>query len=356
MDRTLFTTLTLFLLFVGFVTLVMTILLPFFPSLGWSVVIAVITAPIYRRLRSALRGNDTSAAAVMTATVVVTICIPLVAVIAIVANEAASIYRILEERGAEGIPQTLTPLLTHPLALSLKERLEPLVGAIPVDIASSILPAIKRSAGVIASTSAAAMKNIATLFFQLFFMTIILFFIYRDGERLNDLFWKAIPIDQGKRDLVEGTIRRVFQAVIFGMFLTCVAQGILGGLGFWVTGLPSPIFFGSIMIIAAFIPVIGTALIWAPGGIYLIIQGKLMAGIGLLLWGGAVVGSIDNLLRPLFISGRSKLPILLVALGALGGLIAFGLIGVVFGPLILAIPFELLRDRIAGEPSTNENP
>jgi len=356
MDRTLFTTLTLFALFAGFAALVVTILLPFFPSIGWGVVIAVITSPIYRRLRRLLRGNDTTAAAVMTTVVAVTICLPLVAVIMVIANEAASLYRLLEESGTDGILRSLSPLLQHPLALSLKERLDPFIAPLPADIASQILPALKRSAGFIAATSAAAAKNIATLFFQIFFMTIILFFIYRDGERINDRLWDALPIEEGRRELIEGTIRRVFQAVIFGMFLTCVVQGILGGLGFWVTGLPSPILFGSIMIVTAFIPVVGTALIWAPGGIYLILQGKMIAGVGLLLWGGVVVGSIDNLIRPLFISGRANLPILLVALGALGGLVAFGLIGVVFGPLILAIPFELIRNRFEPVPSDHVDP
>jgi predicted PurR-regulated permease PerM len=129
-----------------------------------------------------------------------------------------------------------------------------------------------------------------------------------------------------------------------------MVQGALGGLGFWAAGLPSPFLFGTLMAICAPIPFVGTALIWAPGAIYLLIQGKTMAGLLLIAWGVVAVSSIDNVIRPLFISGRAKLPILLIVFGVIGGLLAFGLAGVVAGPIILAVSlifFEVYRAETA---------
>jgi len=145
----------------------------------------------------------------------------------------------------------------------------------------------------------------------------------------------------------------VLGAVMYGVILTCLAQGALGGLGFWVAGLPSPLLFGTLMAICAPIPFVGTALIWLPGAIYLLIQGQMLPGLLLIAWGVLAVSSIDNILRPLFISGKAKLPILVIVFGVLGGILAFGLSGLVAGPVVLAIImvfFDAAREEPAADP------
>lgn len=341
MDRKLFTTLCAFALLVAFTALVGIILLPFLPSLGWAGVIAVITFPLYRRLHRRLAGRDTLAAGAMTGIVIIALILPLTGAIILLSQEATIAYRYFEQLGPNGFYQLYAPLMSHPFVLRVMRLAAPILGEIPDNVQSTLLPALKELAGTMVGYSTTLAKNIFSQFFRLFFMIITLFFCYRDGERLTHRLWELLPVRREHRTAVEDTVERVFTAVIFGIFLTCVVQGLLGGLGFWVAGLPSPILFGALMTITAFIPLVGTALIWLPGAIYLILQGEIAAGIGLLLWGAMVVGSIDNLIRPLFISGRAHLPILLVALGALGGLLAFGLIGVVLGPLILALPLAL---------------
>jgi len=142
----------------------------------------------------------------------------------------------------------------------------------------------------------------------------------------------------------------VLGAVMYGIVLTCLVQGTLGGLGFWVAGLPSPILFGALMAICALIPIIGTALIWLPGALYLLMHGQTMYALLLIAWGVVVVSGIDNIIRPLFISGIAKLHILIIVLGVLGGILAFGITGVVAGPVILALVlvfFEESRQETA---------
>ena len=342
MDRNLFTTLSLFALLLALIALIGTIVTPLLPALGWAMIIAVITFPLFRRLRSALDGRDILSAGCMTALIVVALILPIIAVIITLTHEATLAYRFLEPLGAEGIRKLFAPLSSLPLVQNLLKRLQPLFGILPLDLETSLVPAAKQLAGVLLGYSTTVLKNTFTLVFQLFFMTITLFFCYRDGERVLHKIWGLFPAAPKMRENVEQTVSRVLNAVVFGIFLTCVVQGILGGLAFWVAGLPSPLLFGALMVATAIIPVVGTALVWLPGGLYLLAQGEAAAGIGVLIWGMLVVGSIDNLIRPLFISGKGQLPILLVAVGALGGLLAFGLIGIVLGPLALALPLSLL--------------
>lgn len=343
MDRKLLTTLCLFSLLIALIVLIGTIIVPLLPALGWAIIIAVITLPLYKRLHRFLGGRDTVSAGIMTALAAVALILPITAVIMALTREAALTYRFLEQLGPDGIRQLFAPLTSHPLTQGLLARMQPFVGTLPQDLETALVPAAKQLAGVLLSYSTTVLKSTVSLIFLIIFMTMTLFFCYRDGQRIVPWIWGLLPAAPEMRKTIEETVSRVLNAVVFGIFLTCVVQGILGGLAFWVAGLPSPLLFGTIMIITAFIPVVGTALIWLPGGLYLLAQGQSSAGIGLLLWGALVVGSIDNLIRPLFISGKANLPILLVAVGALGGLLAFGLIGVVIGPLSLALPLALLE-------------
>jgi predicted PurR-regulated permease PerM len=130
------------------------------------------------------------------------------------------------------------------------------------------------------------------------------------------------------------------------VLVTAAVQAALAALGYWFVGLPSVVLLGALTFISAFIPVVGTVLIWLPASAYLVLSGNIGYGIALFLWGAVVVGGIDSFLRPMLISGRTGLPLPLMMLGALGGLLAFGLFGLVIGPLALAlllVLYELVR-------------
>ena len=129
----------------------------------------------------------------------------------------------------------------------------------------------------------------------------------------------------------------VIRAVIYGVILTAMLQGLLGGIGFWITGLPAPVLFGAIMFIMAIIPFAGTAIVWGPAAIYLLYYGMIWQGIFLALWGLLAVGMIDNFLRPYFISRRLGFHVIFSFIGIIGGMSAFGFVGVFLGPLLLAL-------------------
>jgi predicted PurR-regulated permease PerM len=348
MDRTLFTTLLAYTLTVLMCYLLFTILAPFLTTVVWAGAIGIISYPLYEKLLVRCRNRETLTALLMTTLVVMALIIPVVGLIFTLARETAQAYQYLENvtSGSSGI--AMENILRHPLIAPWLERIQPLTGALNMDPAGMLLPAIKKGVASLLNYSTGIVKNFLGFLIKLVLMLITLFFIYRDGRHFVQRFWLVVGIKENLRATIATTTTRVLGAVMYGILLTCLVQGMLGGLGFWIAGLPSPFLFGVLMSICAPIPLVGTALIWLPGAIYLLAQGKTIHGVLLIIWGLAIVSSIDNVIRPLFISGKAKLPILVVVFGVLGGLLVFGLTGVVAGPVIVAL-FLVFFESYRGE-------
>jgi predicted PurR-regulated permease PerM len=178
-------------------------------------------------------------------------------------------------------------------------------------------------------------------------MLFVLFFFLRDGDQMVAGAVRLIPMAAERRSQLLEHVGAVTRAVVLGSLLTALVQGALVGVGFALVGLPSPVVFGAVAAVASLIPFIGTALVWVPAAGVLLLQGRWVAALFLIAWSVAVVSSSDNVVRPLFISGRAQISTLPVFLGLLGGLSAFGAIGLVVGPVLIAITLALLR--FAGE-------
>jgi len=336
-DPTLYITLLAFAISVLFLYLLYSIFSPFLGVLVWAGAIGVITFPLYEKLLARCRGRETIAAALMTTAVVLALVIPLLGLIFTLTREAAHVYQYLERASSGSSGFALTDILNHPLLTAVREKIEPYTGTLNLELNEMVLPAIKKGVASILDYSTGIVKNFLGLLFKLVLMLITLFFMYQDGMKFLERFWRVVSISENLKTTIGETVARVLGAVMYGVILTCLVQGTLGGIGFWAAGLPSPFLFGTLMAICAPIPLVGTALIWLPGSIYLLMLGKTLHGLLLIAWGLLVVSGIDNIIRPLFISGRAKLPILVILFGVLGGILAFGLSGLVAGPVILAI-------------------
>ncbi len=191
---------------------------------------------------------------------------------------------------------------------------------------------------------------------RLGFALLTSFFLFRDGEQLLDQLRGILHGLLGNRvqayfDAVGDTTR----AVVYGLLLAALAQGLLAGLGYWVVGVRAPTFWGAATAVVSLIP-FGAPVVWGSIGVWLLLKGEIGAGVGLLLWGALAVSWIDNLVRPLVISGVAKIPFLLVLFGVLGGLVAFGFIGLFVGPVILAILLALWREWAADNVHVREPP
>ncbi|KAF0219170.1 MAG: hypothetical protein FD174_2256 [Geobacteraceae bacterium] len=349
MDRKVFFALMAFSFVLFVLYLVYTILAPFFEPIGWAAVIGVLTFPLYKRLHKRFHGRDLLASGIMTPMVVLTMILPVVGLAFSLVQEATAAYRYLEEAAAGGGDAFLENLRHHPFIAPWVERLGPFIEPLGIDLQGTLIPALKKFASMVLEYATGIVRNFFVFAIKLLLMLITLFFVYRDGERILRQFWSVIPLSEAHKTHLAGTVQRVISAVIFGIFMTCLVQGVLGGIGFWVAGLHSPVLFGALMAICALIPVVGTALVWLPGAVYLLLQGEVLKGVGLIVWGVVAVGSIDNVIRPIFISGRSKIPVIIIALGVLGGVVSFGLLGVVMGPMVLALfiaLFDLYREEM----------
>jgi len=344
MDRSLFTTLLAYTFALLLLYLLYSVLSPFLGALIWAGAIGVITLPRYEKLLIRFKGREIPAAALLTAAIVLAVILPLVGLIFTLSREAASAYQFLEHTTATGSTLALRDLLNHPAVIPWLERFRPLTSSLNLDLDSMLLPTVKQGLAAMLNYSTGVLKNFVGFLFKLVLMVITLFFFYKDGAKFMERFWLVVDIREGLKATLIETIKRVLGAVMYGIVLTCLVQGTLGGVGFWVAGLPSPILFGALMAVCALIPIIGTALVWLPGALYLLMNGQTMTALLLIAWCVVVVSSIDNIIRPLFISGFARLHILVIILGVLGGILAFGITGVVAGPLILALVLVFFED------------
>ncbi len=349
MDTKVFWALLAYTFALVFLYLVYLLLSPFSIAIVWAAVIGIATFPLYEKLRRRFRGRDGAASAVMTLLVLLVIVLPAVGLVVLLAGEAANAYRYLESAAVSGGITGFESLRAHPAVAPWIGRADSLLQALDIDVGKDLLPAAKQAVSSLLGFARGLLANVFISLFNLLMTLVILFFIYREGRRLQEEFWAALPIPDADKTALKSNLSRVLTAGVVGILGTCVIQGLLGGIGFWIAGLPSPVLFGSLMAVASLVPFVGTALFWVPGGIYLLLAGKTAKGIFLLAWGALVVGSADNVVRPLLIGGKADLPFSLMALGAIGGFAAFGLMGVVIGPVILSLTivvFGMYKARV----------
>lgn len=336
-ERPFFLALMAFAFLLSYFALVYFILAPFLPVLIWTAVLGIATFPLYRRLRKSLKNRHTLAAALMTPAVLLLLAVPFAAVLLFVAVELDSLYESIQIRMLEGNFPTLERLQELPALAPVMEYLKPVMEDFRIDLAQTVTPALQNLVSAAVQQSQKLAKTLFSLALGSIVFFFSLFFLYRDGERLLPAFSALIPLPEERKDLLAETTRNILYAILYGVFLTAVVQGNLALVGYWIVGLPSPFLLGLITALAALVPLVGTALVWVPAAIYLLLSGEPLKGVILLAWGALVVATADNFIRPYFICGRGRIHFLTVLLGILGGLAAFGVTGIVAGPIILAL-------------------
>jgi predicted PurR-regulated permease PerM len=312
----------------------------FLVPVAWAMILAYVSWPAYRWLRDRLPGRPTLSALLMTGLLSLLFALPLIWLIDLLRVELPEAYRALTaylSQGPEALPPSLTSLPW------VGEQLQALVAGLAGDgdalgqqLGEWVQPRIDEIGRLLGDFG----RNIIK--FGLALLTV--FFIYRDGELLLQQTRQVMQRFVGERARPYlAAVGDTTRAVVYGLVLTALAQGLLAGLGYWAAGLRAPVLLGAATAIIALIP-FGPPLIWAPLGIWLLLDDRILAGIGLLLWGGLVVSWVDNLVRPLVISTATRVPFLLVMFGVLGGIAAFGLVGLFLGPVIIAVLLAVWRE------------
>lgn len=179
---------------------------------------------------------------------------------------------------------------------------------------------------------------------ELFILLFVMFYTFKDGDKLVKNFWLILPLKKEHQQKIGKKVTDIINSTIYGTILVSVVQGIIAAVGYWIFGVGSPLILGIVTAFAALLPVVGTALIWVPAFLFLIINGistgnntAIFNGIGLLIYGVVLISSVDNLVKPAIIGSRARLHPALVLLGVFGGLAMFGIAGIILGPLVLAL-------------------
>ena len=322
------------LLLVGFV-----VMRPFLSAIAWAGVLTYVSWPLHLRVLARLGGRRAWAAFAMTVMLTLALGAPLLWLGLLLRSEGESALREAVGLLQAGV-RLPEPIVRLPwLGPWLQERLAEF-GADPAAWERQLSALAEqwggRTMGLIGDLGLNALRFGAAL--------LTAFFLFRDGDHLLEQLRRTLHGLLGVRVHAYFTaVGDTTRAVVYGLLLAAVAQGLLAGLGYWMAGVRSPVFWGAATGVVALVP-FGAPLVWGSIGVWLLLQGQAGAGVGLLLWGALAVSWIDNLVRPLVISGVAKIPFLLVLFGVLGGLAAFGLIGLFVGPVILAILLALWRE------------
>ena len=299
---------------------------PIIEPVAWALIIGIATMPHFHRLLKRFPNRPGRAAGLMVLAVTVCFILPTAALVMTAAVNAPEWYRQVEQLVA-----TIMSLID-----SFGIDLAGIGGKIAAGSSSFILAAATNIA-----------KNLFDFLFTLAVALFILYFIYRDGDRVVSVCIGRLAPNPRKAQQYASQIRSITTAVTVGTILTCVTQGVIAGLGYWVAGVPAPIFCGTLTAIAALIPVVGTALIWVPLAGIIALNGSYMTALLLAAWCIVFVGLSDNAIRPLAIGAASDISILAVVLGAICGVILMGLLGLILGPVIFAILFNMWDDVVS---------
>jgi len=316
---------------------------PFLSAIGWAAFLALILYPPNVYLRRKFRGSRAGAALVITVLTPVVILAPVSLLAAAFVSQARALVRLLQDSALRYHISSIEDLRQFPWAARFLEWLQASFGISVEHIQGWVVAhaqeLLQRFAGMGGAVFLGALGTLVGFLLMLF----VLFFLLRDGDLMAGHARALIPLSAGRKEPLIDHIVAVTRAVVFGTGITATLQGVMVGIGFAAVGLPSPVVFGALAALLAMLPVGGTAFVWVPAVLSLALaSNRWGAAIALLVW-GFILSTFDNVLRPYLISGRAQVSTLAVFLGVVGGLSAFGPIGLVLGPVVLSLAIALLR-------------
>ena len=324
----------------GLLVLSYAVLQPFIVPVAWAGIIAYATWPLYRRLRASMRRYPTLAALLMTLMLTAALVLPALWLASLLRTELGTAISTVTgaiRAGTLALPDFIRNL---PWAGDALQRLLEQLTGDPENFGTQMNTWVRQGLDQAVALIGDVGRNAAKLGFAL----ITVFFFYRDGDKVLRQVQKVLRRFLGER--VDGylvAVGSMTKAVVWGLVATALAQGVVAGLGYWWAGVAAPILLSAVTALIAMIP-FGTPFAWGSIGIWLLISGDTVGGVGLLLWGALVVSWVDNLVRPLVISNATRIPFVLVMFGVLGGLAAFGLVGLFLGPVVLAVLMAVWRE------------
>jgi predicted PurR-regulated permease PerM len=325
-----------FLLLLVAVTLAFAwVLKPFYGAVLWAVVVAVLFAPVQRRLLVWTGERRSLASAITVLIIIAMVILPLTMIMSSLAKEASSLIAKIqsgEYNFGTYLQQILDALPAWATGLIEQFNLTDFSG-----LRESLKSGLMKGGQILAPQALSIGMNTFDFVISMGIMLYLLFFLLRDGKALAQAIKDAIPLRGDQKAALFARFADVLRATVKGGILVAIAQGALGGIAFWFLGIHAALLWAVLMAFLSLIPAIGATLVWLPVAIYFLATGAIWQGIGLILYGVLVIGLVDNLLRPFLVGKGTKLPDYVVLISTLGGIEVFGLNGFVIGPLIAAM-------------------
>ncbi|HLL75734.1 MAG TPA: AI-2E family transporter [Pyrinomonadaceae bacterium] len=317
---------------------------PFVDVLAWATVLVILFYPVHRRLVERTKRPATSAI-VSCVLVILVILIPLTLITLALIREFSGAAQALQNYASS----LLDP--NSPTTGRLLQWLSPYIDIEQLRNPEAIRGHVERVGGSLAQSTLGLVGGAVGAVVQVFFIIFTMYYLFRDGEGIIRGLPDVLPLETAQSEEIFARTKEVIGASVYGVLVIAAVQGTLGGLAFWMLGLPSPLVWGVVMTFMSLIPMAGSFVVWVPAAVYLAATGQWWKAGILTFWGAIVIGSIDNFLRPKLVGERTKLHELFIFFSVLGGLQVFGVLGLVLGPVVLAITLALFDVvRHAGRP------
>ncbi len=315
---------------------------PYLGPIVMAFIISLLYYPLHAKVESKIPRQPNTAALLSCLLLTFMIVIPVLVVFSSIVHQGTTFskdsYDWLTSGGVKEV-------LSHPYAVKALALIDKYSPFEPMDaqvVVQKIATAASKFGSQLLNVSAKILGDATNFVISFLLMLFVLFFLLRDHKKMVSALRHVVPLSRSQEDALLTEVEQVAKSAVLGSFLTALAQGVAGGFAMWLAGFPG-LFWGSMMAFASFIPVVGTALIWLPASIYLLLSHQWEWALFLVGWGLIVVGSIDNILRPLLMQGNSGMNTLLIFFSILGGLHLFGLIGMIYGPIIFAVTLVLFK-------------
>ncbi|MFZ0635329.1 MAG: AI-2E family transporter [Candidatus Acidiferrales bacterium] len=302
------------------------IFLPFFAPLAWAGVVVVVFFSWHEKIEKRL--GKTRAALTSTVAVTLILVVPIILVAGAFVREGLQMAQSVQQQ----LANNRFDWANH-VWQSIQNRLS---DEGPADLSSFLRERADRFAGFLATGLGVALRHVAGFFFDLFVMILAMFYLFRDGDDVMDRIRSLLPFEPEHRDRMLQEAHELIFASVLSSLATAVLHGAVGGVMFAILGINAPLFWGVMMAFFSLLPVVGSALIWAPAAIWLIAQGHATRGIVLIVVCAGVVAAVENIIRPWLISGRAQISGLVIFISVLGGIGVFGVLGIILGPIIVA--------------------
>ncbi len=317
---------------------------PFLLPVLWAALLAHASFPLHDRLKAWFGGRDTIAAAVLTAGALAVVVVPLVVTGVMLVREAAdaeqAVRAWLAAGGLERLPDQIASIPV------IGEQLRGLMtsdGRRALSMEESVMAGAKFLSKFFVDQMGGLLKNTLLLVTDFFIMLLVLFFLYQDGRRWIGGLYDLVPMEDSHKQRIVTRLDQTIRAVVKGMLVTAIVQGLLAGLAYVALGVPFPIVLTALTIILAPIPFGGTALVWGPVALYLLWAAPFWKAMVMLGWGVGVVSMVDQFLRPWLIGQEVQIPVLFLVFSVLGGLALYGLIGLFIGPVLVSLLITALH-------------